>query len=144
MLLFSGKVGPQGVPHVEEIDLLFRQAPIITVRYAVKVQIALIPFLEFPLYLIGGNDLTLRYGGGEDNSNGLIYFRFNLEPATVGEIDRPLRLSERVLRHMVVKIAVSKEAPTAAVETKEPDADEAEEAQGPETAETVEAVETKE
>ncbi len=82
---------------------------------------------------------------GQTYLEGIYYlFRFNLEPATVGEIDRPLRLSERVLRHMVVKSPVSKEAPTAAVETKEPDANEAEEAQEPETAETVEAVETKE
>ncbi|MCZ6535889.1 MAG: 30S ribosomal protein S6 [Chloroflexi bacterium] len=82
---------------------------------------------------------------GQTYLEGIYYlFRFNLEPATVGEIDRPLRLSERVLRHMVVKSSVPKEAPTAAVETKEPDANEAEEAQEPETAETVEAVETKE
>ena len=82
---------------------------------------------------------------GQTYLEGVYYlFRFNLEPATVGEIDRPLRLSERVLRHMVVKSPVSKEASTAAVETKEPDANEAEEAQEPEIAETVEAVETKE
>lgn len=82
---------------------------------------------------------------GQTYLEGIYYlFRFNLEPATVGEIDRPLRLSERVLRHMVVKSSVPKEAPTAAAETKEPDANEAEEAQEPETAETVEAVETKE
>ena len=82
---------------------------------------------------------------GQIYLEGIYYlFRFNLEPATVGEIDRPLRLSERVLRHMVVKSSVPKEAPTEAVETKEPDANEAEEAQEPETAETVEAVETKE
>ncbi len=80
---------------------------------------------------------------GQTYLEGVYYlFRFNLEPAVVGEIDRPLRLSEQVLRHMVVKSPVSKEVPTAAVETKEPDASEAEEAQGPETAETVEAVET--
>ena len=82
---------------------------------------------------------------GQTYLEGIYYlFRFNLEPATVGEIDRPLRLSERVLRHMVVKSSVPKEAPTEAVDTKEPDANEAEEAQETETAETVEVIETKE
>ena len=82
---------------------------------------------------------------GQTYLEGIYYlFRFNLEPAAVKDIDRPLRLSEQILRHMVVKSPVPKEAPTAAVETKESDVTEAEEAQEPEAVEAVEAVKTEE
>ena len=42
---------------------------------------------------------------GQDYMEGVYYlYRFDLEPDQVGTIQRPLLLSEQVLRHMVVRV----------------------------------------
>ena len=63
---------------------------------------------------------------GQTYLEGIYYLmRFKLEPETISNIDRPLRLSDRVLRHMIVKSSLPDEASTEVVEIKDSDPDEA-------------------
>ncbi len=66
---------------------------------------------------------------GQTYMEGVYYlFRFDLEPNAVPEIQRPLRLSEQVLRHMVTRTVGVKKPPA-----EEPQAQEAGPTQSDET-----------